>query len=89
MEGNIERAQLVPLTGTRVFDTEELMDIHLANITPGSTVMIKEGIGIGKWTCRWCPGKNITKHFDEGANSTEDIYWYSHNKLWQLIPAFG
>ena len=75
----------VPTTGTASFDTEELMDEFLNEINPGSTVMIKED----NWEIRWCPGKNIGKHFDEGANSGEDIYWYSKNKLWQLIPAFG
>jgi len=72
-------------TGSAKFETEELMDAFLNGITPGSTVMIKED----GWEVRWCPGKNITKHFDEGANGSEDIYWYSHDKLWQHIPAFG
>ena len=71
-------------TGTAVFDTEELMDEFLNGITPGSTVMIKED----GWEIRWCPGKNNGKYFDEGANSSEDIYWYSKTKLWQHIPAF-
>ena len=71
-------------TGTASFDTEYQMDIFLNELTPGSTVMIKED----SWEVRWCPGKNITKHFDEGANSSETIYWYSNDKLWQHIPAF-
>ena len=75
----------VPTIGTAAFDTEYQMDIFLSELTPGSTVMIKED----SWEVRWCPGKNITKHFDEGANGSEDIYWYSHDKLWQHIPAFG
>ena len=81
---NVEKTS-IPTTGTAAFDTEELMDEFLNGITPGSTVMIKED----GWEVRWCPGKNITKHFDEGANSGEDIYWYSKTKLWQHIPAFG
>ena len=72
-------------TGSAKFETEELMDAFLSGLTPGSTVMIKEDGG----EVRWGPGKNITKHFDEGANGSEDIYWYSHDKLWQHIPAFG
>ena len=75
----------VPTTGTAMFDTEYQMDVFLNGLTPGSTVMITED----GWEVRWCPGKDITKHFDEGANSSEDIYWYSHDKLWQHIPAFG
>ena len=75
----------MPITGTAVFENEELMDAFLTGLTPGSTVMIKED----SWDVRWCPGKNITKHFDEGANGSETIYWYSHDKLWQHIPAFG
>ena len=81
---NVEKTS-IPTTGTASFDTEELMDEFLNEINPGSTVMIKEH----NWEIRWCPGKNITKHFDEGANGSEDIYWYSHDKLWQHIPAFG
>ena len=72
-------------TGSAKFETEELMDAFLTGLTPGSTVMIKEDV----WEVRWCPGKNITKHFDKGANSREDIYWYSHDKIRQHIPAFG
>ena len=80
-----DKSMSISETGSAMFETEELMDAFLSGITPGSTVMIKEDV----WEVRWCPGKNITKHFDEGANGSEDIYWYSHDKLWQLIPAFG
>ena len=76
-------------TGSAVFETEELMDAFLEGLNPGSTVMITYILEEDSWEVRWCPGKNITKHFDKGANSNEDIYWYSHDKLWQHIPAFG
>ena len=69
--------------GSAKFETEELMDAFLSELTPGTTVMIKEG-----WECRWCPGTDIAKYFGAGAGSNEDIYWYSKNKVWQLIPAF-
>ena len=89
----VKHIMSIPTTGSAAFDTEELMDVFLSGITPCSTVMIKEpGLCTeyeNSWEVRWCPGKNITKHFDEGANGGEDIYWYTHDKLWQLIPAFG
>jgi len=31
--------------GSAMFETEELMDAFLSNLTPGSTVMIKEDVG--------------------------------------------
>ena len=65
------------------------MDIFLEDLQPGSTVIIREWHD-GDWEASWCPGKNIAEYFPEGARASDgDIYWYSKDRLWHLIPAFG
>ena len=76
-------------TGTQFFPSEEEMDIFLEEMNPGSTVIIREWHD-GDFQASWCPGKNIAEYFPEGAGATDgDIYWYSKDRLWHLIPAFG
>ena len=76
-------------TGTQFFPTESEMDIFLEDLQPGSTVIIKEWPD-DEFQASWCPGKNIAEYFPEGARCTDgDIYWYSKDRLWHLIPAFG
>ena len=75
--------------GTQFFTNEEEMDVFLEDLQPGSTVIIKE-LPDDEFQATWCPGKNIAEYFPEGAGATDgDIYWYSKDKLWHLIPAFG
>jgi hypothetical protein len=79
-------------TGRQFFPSEEEMDIFLEDIRPGSTVIIREwgSDDDEAFEASWCPGKNIAEYFPEGAGVTDgDIYWYSKDKLWHLIPAFG
>ena len=77
------------ITGTQFFASEDEMDIFLEDLQPGSTVIIKEWPDY-EFQATWCPGKNIAEYFPEGAQATDgDIYWYSKDKLWHLIPAFG
>ena len=76
-------------TGTQFFPSEEEMDMFLEDLQPGSTVIIKEWPD-DEFQASWCPGKNIAEYFPEGAGCTDgDIYWYSKDRLWHLIPAFG
>ena len=56
-------------------------------MNPGSTVIIKEHDD-GRWQASWCPGTDITKYFEEGASSDEEIYFFNREKLWLEIPAF-
>ena len=84
-------------TGTQFFPTEEAMDTFLEDLHPGSTVVIKEWPNGGQsyvdeYQATWVFGKNITnsEYYTNGVSADDgDIYWYSHDKLWQLIPAFG
>jgi len=76
-------------SGTQLFKTEEEMDTFLEDLQPGSTVVIKEDNT--EWCATWFPGKNFTKseYYPDGISGDDgEIYWYSHEKLWQLIPAF-
>lgn len=74
--------------GTDFFPSEEEMDVFLKDMNPGSTVIIKEHDD-GRWQASWCPGTDITKYFEEGASSDEEIYFFNREKLWLEIPAFG
>ena len=84
------------ITGTQFFQTEEEMDTFLEDLQPGSTVVIREWPNGGQsyvdeYQATWFPGKNITKseYYPNGISLDDgDIYWYSKDKLWQLIPAF-
>ena len=79
------------ITGTQFFPSEEEMDIFLEDLQPGSTVIIREWHD-GDFQATWFPGKNMTssEYYPEGVSADDgDIYWYSKDKLWQLIPAFG
>ncbi|MED5450693.1 MAG: hypothetical protein VX982_06285 [Chloroflexota bacterium] len=76
-------------TGTQVFPNEEAMDDFLSGIAPGSTVVIKEDNT--EWCATWFPGKNFSKskYYPNGISADDgEIYWYSKEKLWTLIPAF-
>jgi len=78
----------IPISGTKFFTSEDKMDIFLEDLQPGSTVIIKEWPD-DEFHASWCPGTDIGKYFPEGVRATDgDIYWYSKDKLWQLIPAF-
>jgi len=83
--------------GTQFFKTEEEMDTFLEDLQPGSTVVIKEwrnpgqDFSVDEFQATWFPGKNFTKseYYPDGISADDgEIYWYSHEKLWQLIPAF-
>jgi len=84
------------ITGTQFFQTEEEMDYFLDNMHPGSTVVIREWPNGGQsyvdeYQATWFPGKNITKseYYPNGIGLDDgDIYWYTKDRLWQLIPAF-
>ena len=84
------------ISGTKFFPTEEEMDIFLEDLRPGSSVIIKEWPDGGQsyvdeYQATWFPGKNMTgsEYYPEGVSADDgDIYWYSKDKLWQLIPAF-
>ena len=75
--------------GMKYFKTEEEMDTFLEDLLPSSTVVIKEDDS--KWCATWFSGKNFTKseYYPDGISAADgEIYWYSHDKLWQQIPAF-
>ena len=76
-------------TGRKVFPTEEVMDDFLSDIAPGSTVVIKEDNNI--WSATWFQDKDVTKseYYPNGISADDgEIYRYSKEKLWTLIPAF-
>ena len=77
----------IPKSGTVVFGTETQMDGFLEGMNPGSTVIVKELEGA--WQCRWLPGTDIVKYFNDGATSDEEIYFYNEERLWVAIPAFS
>jgi hypothetical protein len=80
----------IPKSGTVYFDTEEQMDGFLKGMNPGSTVIVKEHDTTNLcWECRWLPGTDIGKYFNEGATSDEEIYFYNEERLWVEIPAFN
>jgi len=77
----------IPKSGTIVFGSETQMDGFLEGMNPGSTVIVRELKD--DWLCRWLPGTDIVKYFNDGATSDEEIYFYNEERLWVAIPAFS
>jgi len=84
-------------SGTQFFKTEEEMDTFLEDLQPGSTVVIKEwhndgqDFAVDEFQATWFPGKNMTdnEYYPNGIGGDDgEIYWFGHDKLWYLIPAF-
>ena len=83
-------------TGTQFFTNEDEMDVFLEDLQPGSTVVIRDWRTsdpscVVDYQATWFPGKNITKseYYPNGIGLDDgDIYWYTKDRLWQLIPAF-
>jgi hypothetical protein len=64
-----------------------------ANVSLAKEMDYDEELALGRNVqATWMSGKNLTKseYYPNGITADDgDIYWYSHDKLWQLIPAFG